>query len=85
MKYLMSFLTGLMMMTPVAAQQPPTLPPPTPKEMELRIQLGAVLWELGMTQIALAAMIKERDELKAAAALAQGEEMRRLKPGGEPK
>jgi hypothetical protein len=58
----------LLIAAPAMAQQPPPqLPPATPREIQLRTQLGEALWELGVTQAQLAAMTKERDVLKAAA------------------
>jgi hypothetical protein len=65
MRPLSLFLLLLAAPLPVAAQ--PALPVATPKEIQLRTQLGEALWELAITQAALAAAAKERDELKAAA------------------
>jgi hypothetical protein len=47
-------LLSLLVVATAYAQQPPTLPPATQREMQLRIQLGEAMWELGMTQGALA-------------------------------
>jgi len=73
MKRWLSALLLLGVTVPAFAQtaSPPNLPSATPKEVQLRIQLGEAMWELGMTQASLAAITKERDDLKAGKSVPQ--------------